>query len=303
MAWRTLLVASEGSMKIRDSQLVLAGEAGEYTVALEEMAVVVFDGPAASVSTKVLAGLCENGAAALFCDAKHMPAGLMLPFHQHTRQTMSAHLQAGWSEPFKKRLWQGVVRQKIRNQAACLEAAEAEGGKALAKMAVEVSSGDQGNTEARAAQYYWKRLLGPDFRRAGWRNPNPGRANAALNYGYAVVRAAVARSLVAHGFLPCFGLHHESDLNAYNLADDLLEPYRPFIDREVVRLGETWEEGGTELSKGDRSALAAMGGRQVRIGGESHALIRSCDVVAQSLQRATQAKNAALLLLPEFAEG
>lgn len=300
MAWRTLLVESEGKLKTRDRQLILGGDGGAFSVAMEELAVVVFDGPAASVSTSVLAGLCKEGSVALFCDEKHMPAGLMLPFHQHTRQTKVASEQNLWSEPFKKRVWQTVVRRKIENQGACLEALEVEGFEVLTKMAGEVASGDPGNIEARAAQYYWKRLFGPEFRRAGWRHPDPNRQNAALNYGYAVLRAAVARSLVAYGLLPCFGVHHDSNLNAFNLADDFLEPLRPMVDFAVKNLSRDWPEEEPALSKVDRTALASLGGKQVKIDGGCYTIIRATDLMAQALVRAGAGKTASLLLLPEF---
>lgn len=302
MAWRTLLVENQGRLKVKDRQLLLGGEKGEFTVAMEELAVVVFDGCAASVTTKVLTGLCKEGGAALFCDEKHMPTGMMLPFHTHTRQTKVANEQNQWSEPFKKRIWQAVVRKKVENQATCLDSLGIEGSKTLLGMTGVIASGDSGNIEARAAQYYWKRLFGDRFKRAGWRNPDPDRQNAALNYGYAVARAAVARSLVAHGLLPCFGIHHESTLNAYNLADDLLEPLRPLVDKTVKMLSLEWPEGEETLTREDRLALASLGGKQVRMNGECHAMIRAADLMAQSLVRAGEAKTAALIILPEMIE-
>lgn len=303
MAWRTLLVQGEGRLNVRNSQLILWGSEGEATVAIEELSVVILDTQAVTITSALLQRLCEGGATALICDEKHMPSGLLVPFHQHTRLSETAFDQSEWSLPFKKRVWQAVVRRKVENQAKCLDLLDIDGGDLLRKTALKTASGDTGHVEARCAQIYWKLLFGGGFTRTGHREPDPDRLNGALNYGYAVVRSAVARSLTAHGLLPCFGVHHKSKLNSFNLADDFIEPLRPLVDLAVYRLAEGWaKEEGQELRREDRTALAALLGKQVSMEGEMHSILRSSDLMAQSLIRAGSAGDAGLLCLPRLAE-
>lgn len=302
MAWRTLLIQRESRLRAKNRQLICDDGHHPGSVAMEELAVVILDTPAVLLSSAVLASLCDAGAAVVVCDAKHTPSGMLLPFHQHSRQAAVAAQQIGWKRPFCKRVWQAVVRRKILNQAKCLQRLRIEGADRLRHFVRHVDSGDTGNVEGRAAQFYWKCLFGTEFRRAGHRSSDPGRVNAALNYGYAVARAAVARSITAHGLLPCLGVHHDNQLNAFNLADDLLEPLRPVVDHFVYRLANLWEDPGqVELDRDDRVALAAVGALQLLIGGERRALIPGSDLMAQSLVRAGKEKAPGLLMLPEFA--
>ena len=299
MAWRTLLVQAGGRFRVKNHQLLCSNEDGDFTVALEEIAVVVVDTAAAQLNSYLLTALPKAGAAVVFCDKQHLPCGMLLPFHQHSRQTAMAAEQIGWSKPFRKRAWQAIVRQKVRNQAACLGALDIAGADSLAQMAGMVTSGDTGNVEARASQYYWKQLFGAAFRRTGHRSAYSSRVNGALNYGYAVVRAAVARAIASHGLLPCFGLHHDSQLNAFNLADDLIEPLRPNVDYIVARLSAGWNpKDPDDLQSEDRRALAGLGGAAIPIQGEIHSLIHAAEVTVESLSRAGRAKDAAQLVLP-----
>lgn len=301
MAWRTLLIQHEGKFSLGNNQLVCDAGNGKHIVAVEELAVVIVESHAAVVTSALLAKLCEAGVAVVVCDARHMPSGLLLPFHTHTRQAGVAAEQIAWSKPFRKRAWQTVVQRKIRNQAACLERLEMEGASALRAMADQVGSGDAANCEGRAAQFYWKQLFGGGFKRTGHRTPDPDRVNSALNYGYAVARAAIARAIAAHGLLPCFGIHHDNQLNAFNLADDLIEPFRPIVDLGVALLAGKWESADAQLGKDDRTALAGIGGWNVRIEQEHQSLIHAADDVVESLIRAGHEKDAQLLRLPEFA--
>jgi CRISPR-associated protein Cas1 len=269
---------------------------------VEDLAVVIIDSPRVTLTSALLASLQAAGAAVVICNARHIPAGLLLPFHQHSRQPQVASLQAGWSRPFRKRCWQFIVRQKIKNQAQVLNKSGSPATRFLHALAGRVDSGDSGNMEAQAAQAYWKAMWGEGFVRATRRAKEKDRTNAALNFGYAVARAVVSRSLVAHGLLPCFGLHHDSQLNAFNLADDMLEPLRPVVDRRVREMAEKWGLfKGEELKPEDRQELAALGGEQVLIRNEAHSLLRAADIMAQSLVRASEAKDPAKLELPTLA--
>lgn len=285
---------------LRRRQLKLENEEGKVSLPIEDLVTVVLDSPAIVLTSALLAGLQNHGVAVIVCNQKHHPAGLLLPYHQHSRLPQLASLQAGWSQPFRKRCWQKVVRQKIVNQAATLEYTGNSAAKRLRLLAAKVVSGDKGNLESQAAREYWPGLLGADFRRLGRDADRADFVNSALNYGYAICRAAVARAVTAHGLLACFGLHHNSDLNPFNLADDLLEPLRPVVDREVWQMAKDREQPGAGLEKEDRQRLAALAGVQVSIAGEKHSLYHAAELMAQSLVRATRKKDPGALLLPEL---
>ncbi len=293
MAWRGLHLTRPARLSLRARQIVVAQEGAEVALAAEDVAYIVLDTPQATLTTALLAACMEHGIAVVVTDPAHHPSGLLLPFHRHHRQAAVAALQVAASAPLRKRLWQALVRAKIANQAAALDAVGAGGGEPLRAMAALVGSGDPRNVEARAAREYWRRLFAR-FRR----DDGQDRRNQLLNYGYAVMRAVVARALVASGFLPCFGLHHASEANPFNLADDLLEPFRPFVD---VLAWELARGGGEALSVEDRQALAGVAMRTAAIGEETTTLLLAAERSAASLILAIEGRSAALLRLPRLA--
>jgi CRISPR-associated protein Cas1 len=215
---------------------------------------------------------------------------MLLSFHQHHLQAAVAHSQIGMSQPLKKRLWQRLVVAKIENQAAVLRGVGSDEAEVLSAMAARVASGDPANIEAQAARAYWQRLF-KQFKRheEDWRN-------ALLNYGYAVARAAIARACAASGLLPAFGVHHSSRANAFNLADDLLEPFRPCVDRMARRRAE--EEEGEELTVEDRRYMAGILGESVSVGEERLTVLAATEAMAASLVRAIDGGNPSLLCVP-----
>jgi CRISP-associated protein Cas1 len=231
--------------------------------------------------------------------SRHHPSGMALPFHRHHRQAAIAALQIEAALPVKKRLWQTIIRAKIENQAAALDACGRPGGGALRAMARLVGSGDPDNVEARAARDYWGRLF-ENFARGD----GADRRNGMLDYGYAVVRAALARALVACGLLPCIGLRHASASNAFNLADDMLEPFRPFVDRLASSMAGAADgangngEGGLSLQ--DRQALAGILTVDARVGAERLTLLVAAETAAASLVRSLEARSPAPILLPRL---
>jgi CRISPR-associated protein Cas1 len=236
----------------------------------------------------------EAGIAILTTDAKHLPSGLLLPFHRHHRQAGVATLQLEAGLPLRKRLWQAMVVRKIENQAAALDRLGREGGSTLREMARLVGSGDPDNVEARAARHYWARLW-PEF----VRNDEGDTRNGGLNYGYAVMRALVARGLAAAGLLPAIGVHHASAANAFNLADDLLEPFRPFVDIAVHGLN-----GGApsreELSLADRRALIAVPLAPARLPDGTATVLVASERAAATLVDAFETGSPAVLELPSI---
>lgn len=297
MAWRGVHLTRPSRLNFADKQIVVAQDDGEVRVPIEDVAWVILDTQQFSITGTLLAACMEAGIVMIACDAKHTPCGLAIPFHGHFRQPAVAQAQIGMSEPLKKRLWQAIVQNKIENQAAVLAHRSPEGASAMREMMRWVRSGDPDNVEARAARHYWSRLFS-EFTRS-----NEGdRRNKLLNYGYAVVRAAVARSLVASGFLPAIGLNHNSATNAFNLADDVVEPFRPFVDRIVVEMAgppSTWRD---ELTIEDRRALAAVLLENADLGGEQVSLLVASEMTAVSLARAIEQKSVDVLKLPRATE-
>ena len=247
MAWRSLLISQPARLTVKNRQLLVEQEAGlSASVPLEDIAVVVLETPQATITSALLAELAAQDVAVITCDATHHPNGVLLPFLPHSRTFKVMKQQLALTLPQKKRAWQGVVQQKLRNQAACLDQFTNERGRFLREQAERVGSGDPDNREGSGARYYFGELFGQDFTREQevWHN-------SALNYGYAIIRAAIARSLVCHGFLPAFGLHHHSQLNAFNLADDFIEPLRPVVDLWV----RAQPIASGQLSSADKAAL------------------------------------------------
>jgi CRISPR-associated protein Cas1 len=294
MAWRGVHIAQPSRLSLADGQIVVAQTDGEARLPIEDVAWVVIDTPQATLSTALIAACMEAGVVIVTTDRTHLPSGMILPFHRHHRQADIAALQAGMSAPLKKRLWQATVQAKIGNQAAML-AIRGEDPRPLRAMVHLVGSGDPENVEARAARHYWGRLFDSFVR-----DNAADKRNMLLNYGYAVARSAVARALVASGLLPAFGVNHASGTNAFNLADDLIEPFRPFVDRLVWQMTEGGRVREGEPSVEDRRALAAVLLETARINTETVSLLVASERAAESLVRAMEAGSAAMLLLPQL---
>jgi CRISPR-associated protein Cas1 len=292
MAWRGLHISQPARLTHRNTQVVIERDADEATLTfpVEDVAWIILDTPQVSVTGSLLGALAVNGVALIVPDARHNPAGMLLSFHQHHAQSAVAHAQIAASGPLKKRMWQKIVAAKIENQAAVLRAIGSDGAEGLSAMARRVRSGDPDNLEAQAARTYWSALF------EGFRRHDEDRRNGLLNYGYAVVRAALARALVAAGLLPAFGLHHNSRANPFNLVDDLLEPFRPSVDR--MAQARATEEDGDDLTVDDRRYMAGILGESVSIGEERLTILAATEAVAASLVRAIDGGNASLLAIP-----
>lgn len=249
MIKRTLYFGNPAYLKTRNEQLVveLAGTDDEKTVAIEDIGVLILDHQQITITHAVLAKLLDNNVALITCDASHLPTGLLLPLEGHNTQSERFRYQINASQPLKKNLWQQTVQAKILNQAAVLH----QRGIACENMlywARSVKSGDPDNYEARAAAYYWQNVLPRKIEFFRGREGDP--PNNLLNYGYAILRAIVARGLVSSGLLPTLGIHHRNKYNAYCLADDIMEPYRPYLDEIVFKIiddGLNFLELGKEI--------------------------------------------------------
>ena len=250
MIKRTLCFSNPAYLSLRNSQLVVSlpeveknnslpesfKSAEKITIPIEDIGVIVLDHKQITITQGVLESLLENNCAVITCDSNHLPVGLLLPLCGNTTQNERFRNQLESSLPLQKQLWQQTVQAKIRNQAILLKKKRGAENKNMLAWANDVKSGDADNLEARAAVYYWRNLFPdiPEFTRD--RNGIP--PNNILNYGYAILRAIVARSLVISGLLPTLGIHHHNKYNAYCLADDIMEPYRPFVDEYVIQIME-----------------------------------------------------------------
>lgn len=293
MAWRGLHLTRPSRLSLSAGQIVVDQDDGEMRIALEDVAWIVVDSQQSTLTTALLAACMTQGVVVMVTDESHTPCGLALPFHRHYRQADVARIQVSASEPLKKRLWQTIVRLKIDNQAAALDAVRRGGGHTLREMSRRVGSGDLGNVEAQAARYYWGKLW-PQFRR----DDDGDRRNKLLNYGYSVIRSGVALALVASGLLPAFGLKHASVSNAFNLADDLVEPFRPFVD---LLAWNTCGEGAPsrdDLTIEDRRTMAGVLLAEARFGGETQTLLVAAERAAEALVRCFEGRTPALIQLP-----
>jgi len=292
-AWRTILVSKVCRLSMKDKQLVYEPK-GEPTirVPLEDITVIVLENNQSSLTTALLSHIAENNIALFTCDSYHMPNGLFTPFHQHSRLSQIAHIQVDMKLPLKKQIWQKIITQKISNQAQLLRHFEKDDFQ-VRVLETKVKSGDSENLEALAARRYWS-LLFSDFTR-DQKALDP--RNIALNYGYAILRGAVARSLVAHGLLPTFGVFHRSELNAYNLADDMIEPLRPMIDMVVKKL-EIEDALDVHLGRDVKSALLNVLVMEMRLNEENVLILNICDIMAQAFVKAMKLNDVSRLMLP-----
>lgn len=270
---------SAAHLSLRYEQLVIrADDRGEITVPLAEIAAVILTSPRLTATQPALAGVMRHGGSVIVCDDCCQPAGMMLPLNANTTQTQRMLAQMRASVPTAKRLWKQIVQEKIRAQAAALIAAgRGDGG--LCGLAARVRSGDSSNLEGQAAQRYWPLLFNdPSFRR----RRDAENQNRLLNYGYAVLRAAVGRAICASGLHPSIGLHHHGRNNPWCLADDLMEPYRPLVDRAVVEL--VCEHGpDCSLDGTSKPRLVSVLTDRVSSGGEARSLFDWISRTAASL--------------------
>lgn len=249
------------------------------SIPIEDIGVVVLDEQRITITQALLAALMENNVSVIGCADNHMPIGLFLPLESNTLQNERFRAQLDAGVPLKKQLWQQTIMAKIRNQAVMLQK-QGKDNEWLLKWCKEVRSGDPDNYEAQAAAYYWQNLFSEkmDFTRSREGLP----PNNLLNYGYAILRAVVARGLVGSGLLPTLGIHHANKYNAYCLADDIMEPYRPFVDQvvcEIVASGEDY----TELTKNIKQKLLIIPAMDIMIDGQNSPLMVGLQRTTSSL--------------------
>ncbi|WP_277265873.1 type II CRISPR-associated endonuclease Cas1 [Prevotella corporis] len=296
MIKKTLCFSNPIYLSLRNAQLVLhlpevesndtlpetMKKEAERTIPIEDIGVVILDHRRITITSGVLEALLENNCAVITCDQKSMPVGLLLPLCGNTTQNERFRTQLDVSLPLRKQLWQQTVKQKILNQEYVLRTNTDKETNCMRVWANDVRSGDPDNLEARAAAYYWKNLFKdyPDFVRDRGGTP----PNKLLNYGYAILRAVIARSLVGSGLLPTLGIHHHNRYNAYCLADDIMEPYQPYVDELVLDLIRQ-NEDISEINKRLKMQLLGIPMLDVVINGKRSPLMIAAQQTTASLYK------------------
>lgn len=295
MIKRTLYFGNPAYLSLRNSQLIVSlpnvdgldESLTKTTVPIEDIGVVVLDHKQITITHGVLEALLENNSAVITCDSCRMPVGLLLPLCGNTTQNERFRTQLDASLPLQKQLWQQTIRAKIENQAATLKECRGCDVRNMMRWVEDVRSGDADNLEARAAVYYWANLFS-NFRRDREGEP----PNNLLNYGYAILRAVVARGLVVSGLIPTLGIHHHNRYNAYCLADDIMEPYRPYVDRLVVEL---YDSGVEELSQSVKATLLSIPVLDVFINGQRSPLMVAVGQTTASLYKCFSGESRKIL--------
>ncbi len=305
MIKKTLYFGNPTYLSLRNGQIVIKlpevensdslsetfKQSTEVTRPIEDIGIVVLDHRRITITTGLMEALLENTCAVITCDSRSMPHGLVLPLSGNTLQSERFRHQIDASLPLKKQLWQQTIKAKIENQADVLEACIHSGVKCMKIWAGEVKSGDTNNIEARAAAYYWRNMFPNVENFTREREGIP--PNNLLNYGYAILRAVVARALVISGMLPTLGIHHHNRYNAYCLADDIMEPYRPFVDELVFNMFQTYN--CDELTKEIKAKMLSVPTLDVRIGGSRSPLMVAVSQTTASLYKCFKGESRQIL--------
>jgi len=292
MIKRTLYFGNPAYLCLRNAQLVITKpDDGDLppdsskelikTIPIEDIGVVILDNRQITITSALLSELLDNNVAVITCNESSMPNGLLLPLHSNTLQSERFRDQLDSSLPLRKQLWQQTVEAKIRNQAAVLKYVSGEEARNMQIWANNVKSGDSENMEARAAAFYWKNVFPQlEFFTRDRNGPAP---NNLLNYGYAILRAVIARALLGTGLLPIMGIHHHNRYNSYCLADDIMEPYRPFVDKLVVDI--ITDNPCPQLTRDLKARLLSIPVLDVEIDGHRSPLIIAATTTTSSLYK------------------
>lgn len=284
MIKKTLLFTNKCSITTSNEQLVIKSENRNTTIPIEDIGYIVIDHNETYISIPALTKLTSNNCACIICDERHLPNGMLLNLNSHHIQQEIFKYQINASLPLKKQLWQQTIIEKINNQGLLLEKITGEKNK-FEYLVSKVLSGDTSNMEAVAANFYWKSFFEIDFKRERFGN----YPNNFLNYGYAILRAATARALSGSGLLNTLGIHHKSKYNAFALADDIMEPYRPIVDEITHHIMQHYDE--QELTVEIKSEILSILTRTVYFKDEKSPLMVALQKTASSLQQCYSGKR------------
>lgn len=293
MIKRTLYFGNPAYLKTINEQLVIEvqGTGETKSEPIEDIGLLILDHQQITITQALVAKLLANNVALITCNFTHHPTGLLLNLDGNTLQSQKFQAQVDASIPLKKQLWQQTVMAKLENQAALLQKEKEDNGTVL-KYAKEVRSGDSDNCEAKAAVYYWQHIF-PEFLEFK-REREGAPPNNLLNYGYAILRALVARSLVASGLLPTLGIHHRNQYNAYCLADDIMEPYRTFVDKvvcDIIRMNGRF----LDMTPNMKKQLLGIPAMDVHIDGQKSPLMNAVQRTTASLVKCFEGESRKIL--------
>lgn len=274
MAFRNVYLQNDVYLKIKDEQLVVKKTNEETTIPLEDLNSVFIESLQTVITTYTLQKFIEHDIIVYVCDEKHLPTGIIIGTNNYSRQLKNIKQQMEMSKPLMKRIWQDIVKVKILNQAKCLQELNIKQYTKLEEILIGITSGDKNNVEAKAASLYFKLLFGSKFNRS-----LDCIQNAALNYGYAIVRGMIARTLVMYGFEPSIGIFHHSQLNNFNLADDFIECFRPLVDLYILTNIDLTQDELTPENKKEIykiiNCLVLIDGKKFNIQGAIEYMIKS----------------------------
>ena len=295
MIKRTITISSPSHLSLDRGQLVVYNKDIDQarTLPIEDIGYLLLENDRIPLTLPLIRYCLEQNVGVIVCDDRHLPIGSLLSLSGHELTGKRVRLQAEPSKPLVKQLWRRVVVSKINNQADLVRCRDTACALRLKELAREVLSGDSTNREGTAARQYWCALMGPDF----CRDREGAFPNELLNYGYAILRAITARAIVGSGLSPEIGLFHHNQYNALPLADDLMEPYRPFVDEMVLSLTVT---GSTALDKEARGRLIQVSCTEVSIGGLVRPIQLAMSMTTASLAKCYEQGKADELLLPSF---
>lgn len=273
MSYRNIFIANQAALSVKNCQLVV--DNGEkITFPIEDIRSVMIESRAVTLSSYLISQLAESGVCLIFCDSSHLPSAMLMPINCFSRQNKRIELQFSQSQPNIKRLWQSIVTSKIENQARALELCGKNGEKVRA-ISKSVLSGDTTNREAFAANIYFKELFGADFKRS-----EENFINGLLNYGYAIIRAYICRTLAIYGLEPSLGIHHKNEYNHFNLGDDIIEPFRPVVDLYVYN---HYSDKESEIGTKDKVGLQMLLNSAIIVMKEKISVANAIEKLVQSL--------------------
>lgn len=274
MAFRNVYLQNDVYLKIKDEQLVVKKTNEEVTIPLEDLNSICIESLQTVITTYTLKKFIEHDIIVYVCDEKHLPTGIIIGTNNYSRQLKNIKMQVEMSKPLMKRIWQDIIKVKVLNQANCLKELNIKEYSKLEEMIIGITSGDKNNVEAKAASLYFKLLFGSKFNRS-----LECIQNAALNYGYAIIRGMIARTLVMYGFEPSIGIFHHSQLNNFNLADDFIECFRPLVDLYILKNLDLTQDNLTPENKKEIykiiNCLVLIDGKKFNIQGAIEYMIKS----------------------------
>lgn len=294
MGYRSVVISSPAKISVKNEQLIIEGDVSGK-IPIEDIRTLMVENRLAVITAYAISSLSEAGVCVYFCDEKHLPSAVLQPIGRHSRQRKQLLLQLSQTKPHLKQMWKDIVIAKIKNQAKCLElcGVDKEYYQKVGRLSAQVQSGDTSNVEGYAASLYFPYLFGKGFVRG-----DDSAINAALNYGYAILRGYIARVVANYGYEPCLGIHHCNEYNSYNLADDLIEPFRPLVDLFVFN-----NMPEDDFSPLDKRELCNILNYEMLSDREHHAVAYAVERTVQSMGRCFEDKTGdEQLLLPEIEE-